>query len=479
MAQVSENRGWRRIFAPWTPSRALTAAGSPLVEPSVTPGAPLRSQDRTGAPLPGPARPDSIRARTEEWQLKALLYSEAVPELAGAAALARATADGTKWVVKGGDEPTRKRIQARVDAFDKARAQELLFLTGEVYIAVPRDPGADTPVDEVEAPYSLSVAEIKVAGVDAGRDQVKGPNGEWVDLVEENTDRKVPFMRVWRRSKENRWKGASSVKSVMDLLDAMYLAQLVDTATQKSRLIHAGVVFWPTNAPSIPIAAGEEPVPGSRQELQKQFSEATAQVIDMRSRGQEPAQPLVVMYDPGKGGESTKYEPTMFWTSRPDAAADRATRVDTDRMRLANGLELPVEAVTGMGGTNHWSAWQIDVDKWKTWGKPQDKLLREEFEKRVVKGYGKQFSLETDDTELIAKPDQTDVIVKLMAMQQVTPESGVAGLKDGTIENLVAKDPPEKAVNAAGADTGAAPGQPSDFAGGNGNRGGGQFRSQP
>lgn len=476
MVARAQNRGIRGRLAGWTPLRALVAAGSPLVEASRTPGGPNRSNPQFAGDPAEPARPDSIRARHEEWQKKALLYAEAIPELAGAAALVRATMEGVTWTVKGGNAATRARIQARVDAFDKGRGGELIFLTGETYIAVPFDPGSETPIEQVEAPFTLSVAEIMVAQADGGKDQMKGPNGEWVDMVEEGSDRPLDFMRVWRRSKENRWKGASPVKAAMDLLDAMYVAQLVDTATQNSRLVHAGIVFWPTNAPDIPIKAGEDPVPGSRQAMLAEFINATEKKVDLLNKGQDASKPFIVMYDPGKGGESTKYEPAMFRIEREDAAADRATRVETDQLRLATALELPVEAVTSQGtsGANRFSIHQIDVDKWKTWGSSIDALMRTEFEKRVVKQYGSEYSLVTDSSNLVAKPDQTDVIIKLMQMEQITPESGVQALKDAKLDDIVAQKPPE-----AGPKLNRAPGQPSDFGRGETDRGGGRFRDTP
>jgi hypothetical protein len=476
MVVHAENRGIRGRLRAWTPLRALTAAGSPLVEARLTPGGPIRSQPDYLGNAAEPARPDSIRARSEEWQAKALLYAEAVPELAGAAALVRATMEGVSWVVEGGNDATRKRIQARVDAFDKERAAELIFLTGDAYIAVPNDPGSGTPVEDVEAPYSLSVAEIKVATDIGQKDQVKGPNGEWVDLVEEGSDRPIPFMRVWRKSKSNRWKGASPVKAAMDLLDAMYVAQMVDTATQNSRLVHAGIVFWPTNAPDIPVKAGEDPTPGSRQAMLAEFVNATDKKIDLINKGFDASKPFIVMYDPGKGGEATKYHPEMFRVEREDLAEQRATRVQTDQLRLATALELPVEAVTSQGtsGANRFSVHQIDVDKWKTWGSAFDKLIRVEFEKRMVKQYGKEYSLKTDSSNLVKKPDQTDVIVKLAQMEQVTPESAVQALKDASIDGLVAQKPPE-----TGPKLNRAPGQPSDFGRGETDRGGGRFRDAP
>lgn len=468
MVEVRENRGWRRFFGGRAPSRSLTAAGSPIVGPLPTSGSPVRSNPPQGSSSLAPATPDAIRARAHEWQKRALEYRDTIPELAGAAALVRGSISNVKWVVKGGNAQVRARIQARVDQLDKDRLGELIWVSAEGFIAVPVDPGLEIPIEAVEKPYSLSVAEINTN--DPLHPKVKGPNNEWVDLVEERTDAPVPYMRIWKPSNTNRWAGTSPVKAAMDLLDAMYLSQLADTATQRSRLAGAGIVFWPTNAPNIPVQAGEKPDPSSRQAMLQAFEDAAWGSITAQN-SRESIIPFVVMYDPGKDG--VNYKPEMFRIEKEDQAAEYQTRSQVYSERLARTLELPIESQTGMGSTNHWSAWQIDVDKWRTWLKPLCELMREQIELRIVKPYGPGYTLELDETELVKKPDMTDVIIKLMQLEQVTPESGVAALRSGKLEDLVSQKPPE-----SGPALGRAPGQPSDFGRGNTNRGGGKFREQ-
>lgn len=471
MAKNGQIGLWSRVFGGRSSSRALTAAGSPLVEPFLTPGGPIRSNPETVGALSSPARPDSIRARHAEWQIEALTLGETVPELAGAFALVRASMQGVLWTVKGGNAATRARIQRRINDLDKERLAELVWGSGETYLAAPVDRGQN--IEQLEPPFSLSVVEFKPAQVSGGRDQMMGPNGEWVDIVEENTDAPVPFGRIWRHSKLNRWQAYSPVKAALEVLRAMYTAQLVDTATQESRLINAGIVFWPTNAPDIPLKPGEDPTPGSRQAMLKAFKDATSQGDIARSKGKLATQPFVVMYDPGKGGDATKYQPEMFRIERQDLASQRQIRTDVDSHRIATALELPVESVSGLGDANRWSAWQIDVDKWKTWFKPLDDDIRKQVEKMLVKPYGADYYLETDATQLIAKPDETDVVIKLAQLEQVTPESAVQALKDKDISGLVAQKPPQ------GVRPSRAPDQPSDFGGGDTNRGGGKFRQGP
>jgi hypothetical protein len=261
------------------------------------------------------------------------------------------------------------------------------------------------------------------------------------------------------------------VKSALDLVESMYLHQLTDTAVAKSRLAGAGIVFWPTNAPDIPIAAGEEPVPGSRQAMLRAFEDIAWDSITKQA-SREAVIPAVVFYEPGADG--VQYKPEMFRIERDDLADQYAKRVETHMGRLASALELPMESVAGMSGAGRWTAYQIDVDKWKTWFASLCELIRVELEKRCVKVYGEQYSLVLDPSELIAKPDQTDVIIKLAQLDMATPESVQSALVSGRLEDLVMQDPPPRDYR-----SNVAPGQPSDFGNGETNRGGGQYRDKP
>lgn len=409
--------------------------------------------------MANPARPDAIRARAEEWQKQALAYRDTIPEVGGGAAMVRASIESVQWVVKGtGYRGGRQRAQDRVDTIDFERMAELIWLSGESWLAVPRDSeGWLTPARRI-APYSLSVEELNTS---AEPMTVKGPNGEQLDQVD-------PVMRIWRKSVENRWKATSPLKASMDLLEAMYLSQRVDTATQRSRLIHAGIVFWPTNAPNIPVEEGEEPVPGSRQALDAEFKSATDQTVSMHNRGQEPATPFIVYYDPGP--TDVHYKPEMFRVERDDLAEQYATRMETYGKRFAIAAELPTDSISSMAGANRFSVHQIDVDKVKTWLTPLCELIRVEVEAELVKLYGPGLTLECDFSKLIAKPDQTEVIMKLATLQIVTPESAKAALEASDLSKLVMREAPQTDYT-----SNVSPGQPSDFGVGNTDRGGGKF----
>lgn len=457
MAESRRERGFLGVFGRRDARRSqapadlyaapgLTASGSPVVVP-------------TRAKQPSVAGPDAIRARSQGWQKAILRFAETVPEVAGAGSLVNNSIQRVEWTVVGGNAALRQRVQARIDAIDKGRLGELIWLSGEGFIAVPTDPGEQVPVEDVKAPYTLSVVEINSS---ATPPTVKGPNGE----QEMMTD---PFMRIWRPSKSNRWQASSPNQAAMDLIEAMYLHQLADTAVATSRLAGAGIIFWPTNAPDVPSTDDGQPAPGSRQAMLKAFNEAAWSSITQRD-SREATIPFVVFYDPDGGGE---YKPEMFRIERDDQADQYATRFETYRTRYATAVDLPIESITGMGGTNHWSAWQIDVDKWKTYFAPLVELMRVEIERRIVQAYSPSLRLEIDETALIAKPDQTPTIMQLAQLDVVTPESVQVALVSGSLADLVMREAPARSYNS---NTVSDP--PSDFKVG-GDRGGGKFRDQP
>lgn len=447
----------------WNPFGRLAAAGSPLVDPRRTVSGRELPPPSPAVIYQGPAGPDAIRARTQEWQKRSLMYRDAIPEVAGGAALIRASLESIEWVVEGtGYAGGKQRAQERINDTDIPRLGELIWVSGESWLAVPVDPeGWDTP-SYLIAPYSLSVAEINIP---TEPPTMKGPNNEAIEMED-------PLMRIWRPSAENRWQASSALKSCMDLLESMYLSQRVDSATQRSRLVHAGIMFWPTNAPDVPVAEGEEPTPGSRQAMLAEFRKATEQTVDMNNRGQEPATPFVVTYDPGTA--EIHYKPEMFRVERDDLASQYVERNQEYGRRLSIALELPMESVTGTSGANRFSIHQIDVDKSKTWVSPLCETIRVQLERELVKMYGPGLTLKADPKKLIAKPDQTDVIVKLAQLQIVTPDSVKKALVEGDLALLEPQEPPQTSYT-----SNAAPGQPSDFGAGNTDRGGGKYRQNP
>lgn len=427
------------VFSPGGPrrSQALVASSSPVSNPE------------QATPRANMLEPLALQARKTRWQSRVLEMATRVPEVGGAAALVRGTADRVRIVASGGNAATRGDLQWRLDGMDLGRAVELLWLTGEFYLGWP---------DHL-APYSLSIDEMNTR---ADPKQVRGPSG-WMDMPDN-------FIRIWKPSLKNRWYATSPNESALDLIEAMYLHQVADTAVATSRLAGAGILFWPTTLPSQPLRDDGTPERGSREEMLQHFHQASMQSIENR-KSADATIPFVFFYDPSDGDS---FKPELLRIDKDDLAAEYKERFETYRMRYAAAVELPIEIQTGMGQTNHWSAWAIRDDKFH-YLSPMIDLIVHEMQKRIVDPInelngGTPITLEVDAEMLIKKPDVTETVMQMLSLQLIDPAYafGLLGLDATKALEYTKKDYASSVL----------PSTPSDFKVG-GDRGGGAFRERP
>lgn len=416
------------------PGAALTAASSPLVHGEEYPGQKILT-------------PEAIRVRQEGWQRKILEYAQQVPEVAGAASLVRNSASRVKFVVVPGpnsDPGLVADCQARVDALDKGRIARLIFLAGETYIVWP---------DDDEAPFSLSIAELRTT---VEPYQFRGAT-TWKDLPAQWN-----FLRTWIPSDTNRYQASSPNQAAIDLIDAMYLHQLADTSVAMSRLAGAGVLVWPSSRQREGIGPDGAPKPGSQEELVANFSKAAMKSIKDRS-AVEATVPYVVFVDPNQ----QNYKPEMLRIEREDYAEQYRERFETYRLRYATAIDLPIESTTGMGETNHWSAWAIREDKWREYLAPIMEIPRQAIEWNILRKKDPTLRLEIDGSELIAKPDQSANMLRLLQLGVIEEKYAFDQMN---LDPSKARMAPERAYA-----TQQMEGIPSDMSLG-GERGGGQYR---
>lgn len=399
--------------------------------------------------------PEALRARQEAWQFEVLEYAETIPEVIGTSMLVRNSASKMKLLVRNRDgseadfaaDPIARDLQHRLDKYNIGRATELIFLVGEQYTEWP----------EIGDPGVLSINEAKL---DNEMWTVRNARGGF-DPINPNTQ----IMRVWRESTSNRFHAISPHKAALELLKAMYAHQLADTGVATSRLAGAGILFWPTTLKAEGLDPDGNPYPNSQESLLQSLHGAMMQSITKRD-SKDAIIPFIQMYDPM--GLDVAYKPELLRIDREDQADMYAERFRAYEHRYAVAIELPLEAVEGMGQTNHWSAWQIDVDKERTYITPMVQLTVDALNEHVAYRHG--YKIVIDGTELTKKPDQTETIMQIASLRMATPESIKLALVSGKLEDLVMVEPPEADYVST-----TRPTQPSDFTV-NGDRGGGRFR---
>lgn len=314
-----------------------------------------------------PATPEALVKRLEGWQKKILYLSSVVPEPAGASALIRSTLDKVFMEVEGEglNKGELEELNRQVVNFETGRAGQLIWLAGEVFPSWHENEDGEVEW-RAYSPIELHVEPRKQA-------KLKGPDGKDIELTD-------PWYRAWQPDLAYSYHAWSAHKSLVDLLEAMYVHQLADTAVATSRLAGAGILYWPTDLPSMPLRDGR-PEEGSRQELQEQLQHSMMESITERNSA-DAVVPLIVFGDPSTN-ENTK--PAHILLERPDDAKGYTERMNGYAQRYARGVELPIESTMGMGPANHWTAWIIREDKWLEYVQPIAELLADSLTRNRIK----------------------------------------------------------------------------------------------
>lgn len=373
-----------------------------------------------------PATPEALVKRMERWQERILHLTAAVPEPAGASAVIRNTLDRVKLrvEVEGISDATTAELERHIRNFELGRAGQLIWLVGEAFPSWREDQDGSI-IWETYSPIELKVERGKRAVLK------DGPLGKDQELSS-------PWYRLWQPDPAHRYRAWSTHKALIEVLEAMHVHQLADTAVATSRLAGAGILFWPTDLPSMPLRDGR-PEEGSRQELQEQLSKGMLEPITQRDSA-DAVVPLVVFGDPTYGEGQ---RPSHILFERPDDAKGYTERMNGYAQRYARGVELPIESTTGMGPANHWTAWVIKEEKWLEYALPIGQLVADSLNQNRIKPMLRELGVPADvvqrarvvadGSDLIAKPDLTDPALKAAQIGGI--------LSDDAIVSAIGFDP--------------------------------------
>lgn len=388
--------------APWKRKKPITAAAGEVHQGST------------------PIKADFIAKRREKWQDRALDLIEAVPEASGASALIENALNQVVLKIEGKGLPQEviDDFNETLKGFDMGRAGMLIWQVGECYPLWR--PDEDGEIEwEINSPHEIKAENGKPA-------KVMGTDGKMREL---KADEKV--YRCWKQDPKHRHLAWSPHKGLLDVLEAMYLHQLADTAVATSRLAGAGILYWPTDLPSLPLRDGNKPEEGSREELQQSLMLAMQQSIKDRA-STDAFVPLVVFGDPSLG---ENFKPEHILLERPDNAKAWSERMEAYAKRYARGVELPIESVEGVGAANHWTAWVVKEDNWRLYMEPIIKIVTDGLLKNFVKpvlrelqvdeSVRKAVTIVADGSKLIEKPDKSDSAIKLATIGGVINDAAI------------------------------------------------------
>lgn len=369
----------------------------------------------------------SYRFTQETWQLETWRYYHCTPELHFIAEYIASACSRIRLYIAEVD--SSGRVGSEVDTGEIAAIADTMFgnpaakaealraiainlnIAGECYI-VGR--GKRTDFDPEVEWFIASTTEFKrrgkVLSIDLGNGFEKMIPG--TDIV----------IRLWNPDPERRLFADSPARSCMEALSELEQLQMYERSQINSRLAGGGV--WPvpsemTNGPS------DNSTGTTADDVYVQFTEAAraARTNQDSAAGVVP----VILEMPGEMIQYLKDKPIRFDSELSDKLLDyKAGAVN----RIARGMNIPPEVLTGMGETNHLSAWKIEEDFIKIHIEPLVSRICEGLNRAYVlpllKAMGrdpKSYMLTFDTSPLTVRPNRLQDTLNLYERGIVSAEA--------------------------------------------------------
>lgn len=221
------------------------------------------------------------------------------------------------------------------------------------------EPDLDDPeADELAIWNVYSSEEVRQA---VGHESIEIRTGEstW-RMVHPN----AVVVKVWRRHPRANWQADSPTRGVLGVLREIDMLSQHIHASAQSRLAGAGILAIPSEAVFPPgqgpqTSQSVDPDDENTTPPEDNFVETLidAMTTPLMDRGSAAAVvPLVIKVPGDLVDKITHLRFDTPFDERVLALMENAVK------RLALGLDIPPEILTGMSGMNHWGAWQVQEE---------------------------------------------------------------------------------------------------------------------
>lgn len=239
------------------------------------------------------------------------------------------------------------------------------------------------------------------------------------------------IMRIWRPHPVYPNKSTSPSKAIRDILGELRRLTMHVAAQLESRLAGAGIFAIPSEIsfPSITVTDADGNQTQTASGAQG-FADFLTEVMSraIRNPGTAEAYTPIVLQVAGEYLE--KLQHITFWTEL-DAQAIQL-RVEAIR-RLALGMDMPPEVLTGVADVNHWGAWQIDEAAIKAHSEPLLAVITSSlttgYLRYVLEADGmseeeaSEFAIHADTTMLRMRPNRSREAIELWDRGELSGEA--------------------------------------------------------
>ena len=230
----------------------------------------------------------------------------------------------------------------------------------------------------LSVPGECYLVGIAASGTDEERWEIRSTREVTVDgsgnayLLEGDEDRAKRLLtsndlvgRLWVPDPEMSAKAWSPLHSILDTCEELLILDRAARSTERSRN-NAGLLLLPEElddgAPGDPTSEDDET---AGDDLTLEMKILKSMTTPIRDEGSAAAVVPHIIY--GKADLLEKVRHIDLGRSLDDWAIQRQAVL---RERLASGMNWPQELILGLGDTNHWSAWAITDDGFKSHVEP-------------------------------------------------------------------------------------------------------------
>lgn len=311
------------------------------------------------------------------------------------------------------------------------------------------------PQGQTEALRKIGV-HLTVAGEVYVVAEEQGSNGDKWDIVANSKikaagdgwkigDRSLtsPLVcRVWRPHPVETEAATSPSRAVLPILSQLEKLGMRVAADSDSRLTNAGIILFPseTSFPSTPQQGGTDSEPTIAREGADGILDMFIDVSEIAIADPESASARIPipMLMPGESIANVRH--ITFW-SEYDA---QIQSLSTEQIRrIALGMDMPPEALTGTGDMNHWNAWQLEEAAVKVHTEPLLRLIEDAFTTGLLRPLlesgnmsaedAKAYSISSDTSELRLRPNRSKEAQELY-------DRGALSLETMLVENGFTKE---------------------------------------
>lgn len=227
-------------------------------------------------------------------------------------------------------------------------------------------------------------------------------------------------IRVWRPHPENETKADSPTKAVLGVLAELDGYGKDARSQLSSRLARAGILALPDGMTfgSVRSANNEDDEAGAlasgvNANVDAFLIELMETIMEAIADPDSPAaQTPILLQAPGEFLDKIKH--ITFWTPFDDATSGLR---DSAIRRLALGMDMPPEVLTGSGELNHWNAWQIEEASIKSHTEPLLQIitssLNEQYLWAGLEGMGmdpeeaRKYTIVADTSQVRLRPNRS------------------------------------------------------------------------